>query len=193
MGPLSMEHPAQQKGTATAGVAPAALPTFAEVYAAEAAFVWRSLRRLGVRERDVPDACQEAFLVAHRKFDTFTGGSMRGWLFAIAARIAADHRKKAHVRHEVLDHDIPEAGAPETVTSQLDRKRARSLLDEILDKLDEEKRAVFILFELEQLPMTEVARILDCPLQTAYSRLHAAREAVEKDIARKNAREEAAS
>ncbi len=171
----------------------APLPSFAEAYTSEVAFVWRSLRRLGVRERDVADACQETFLVAHRKFDTFVGGSLRGWLFAIATRVAADHRKKAHVRREVLDHDMPDMGEAETVTTALDQKRARTLLTEILESLDEEKRAVFILFELEQLPMTEVARMLECPLQTAYSRLHTAREAVEKAIARKKAQKEVAS
>ena len=183
-----MEEPTSQKEREAPSASPT-LPTFAEVYATEVAFVWRSLRRLGVRERDVPDACQETFLVAHKKFDSFTGGSLRGWLFAIAARVASDHRKKAHVRREVLDHDMPEAGSDETMSSQIDRKRARTLLDEIMDKLDDEKRAVFILFELEQLPMAEVARMLDCPLQTAYSRLHAARESVQKDIARAKAKE----
>jgi RNA polymerase sigma-70 factor (ECF subfamily) len=171
-------------------------PPFAEAYATEVAFVWRSLRRLGVRERDVEDACQETFLVAHKKYDTFTGGSLRAWLFAIAKRIASDHRKKAHVRREVLDPDTPgaftEKGEPETMTEALDQKRARALLDEMLDALDDDKRAVFILFELEQWPMAEVARVLECPVQTAYSRLHVAREAVERAIERVKSRGAAA-
>ncbi|HEX7664299.1 MAG TPA: sigma-70 family RNA polymerase sigma factor [Polyangiaceae bacterium] len=162
-------------------------PAFADAYAQEVAFVWRSLRRLGVRERDVEDASQEAWVIAHAKWASFDGRSLRGWLFAIAVRVAADHRKKAHVRREVLDAAAPEPGAPEGVTAALDEKRARAMLDEIIDGLDDEKRAVFVLFEMEQLAMTEVATMLGCPLQTAYSRLHAARAFVEKAIGRMNA------
>ena len=158
--------------------------TFAEVYAAEVAFVWRSLRRLGVHERDVEDTCQEAFLVAHRHFEGFTGGSIRAWLFAIARRVAADYRKRAHVRREVLEPELLERGAPEEQTRALDERRARTLLDEILDTLDEDKRSVFVLFELEGCPMAEVAQVLECPVQTAYARLYAAREAIERAIAR---------
>jgi RNA polymerase sigma-70 factor (ECF subfamily) len=168
-------------------------PSFGEAYASEVAFVWRSLRRLGVPERDVEDACQETFLVAHKKYETFVGGSLRAWLFAIAKRVASDHRKKAHVRREVVGAEVPEVVLPETMSQALDAKRARSLLDEILDALDEDKRAVFVLFELEQWPMPEVARVLECALQTAYSRLHAARAIVEARVARAKARESSAT
>jgi len=163
-------------------------PSFAETYAAEAPFVWRSLRRLGVHERDVEDACQEAFLVAHRKYGTFVGGSIRAWLFAIVRRVAADHRKRAHVRREVLDPTLLEGGAAETTTEAIDVQRARTMLDEILATLDEDKREVFIFFELEGCSMAEVAQVLECPLPTAYSRLYAARETIERAIARVQSR-----
>jgi len=166
--------------------------TFAEAYAQEVAFVWRSLRRMGVPARNVEDACQETFVVAHRKyaeFEVVSEGSLRGWLFAIAMRVAADYRKRAHVRREVFAEEPIEVPNSERATAAVAETQARALLDGILDGLDEEKRAVFVLFELQQLPMNEVAAIVGCPVATAYSRLQAARERVAEAIARIQAAE----
>ncbi len=68
-------------------------------------------------------------------------------------------------------------------------REARATLDRILDGLDDDKRAVFVLFEIEELPMTEVAMAVGCPLQTAYSRLHAARREVEAAMHRLRAKQ----
>jgi RNA polymerase sigma-70 factor, ECF subfamily len=167
-------------------------PVFADVYAKHAAFVWRSMRRLGVRPGDVEDTCQEVFLIVHAKLGEFRGGSLRAWLFAIAARVASDYRKRAFVRREVSgDDDVPEVPVPEAQTAAVERAQALVLLDGILADLDDDKRAVFMLFELEQMPMQEVAAAVGCPLQTAYTRLHAARDQVHAAIERakkKNAR-----
>jgi RNA polymerase sigma-70 factor (ECF subfamily) len=165
-------------------VAPEPPIVFADVYTAQAAFVWRSMRRLGVRPGDVEDTCQEVFLVVHAKLGEFHGGSLRAWLFAIASRVASDYRKRAFVRREVNDEDIPEVSVPETQSTTLERTEALALLDTILAGLDEDKRAVFVLFELEQMPMQDVAAAVGCPLQTAYTRLHAAREQVNAAIER---------
>ncbi|HSO40274.1 MAG TPA: sigma-70 family RNA polymerase sigma factor [Labilithrix sp.] len=159
-------------------------PVFADVYAKHAAFVWRSMRRLGVRPGDVEDTCQEVFLVVHAKLGDFHGGSIRAWLFAIAARVASDYRKRAFVRREVTDDDVPEVPVPEAQTAAVERAQALALLDAILADLDDDKRAVFMLFELEQMPMQEVAAAVGCPLQTAYTRLHAARDQVSAAIDR---------
>jgi RNA polymerase sigma-70 factor (ECF subfamily) len=159
-------------------------PTFADVYAAHAPFVWRSMRRLGVRPGDVEDTCQEVFLVVHAKLGEFHGGSLRAWIFAIAARVASDYRKRAFVRREVIDEDVPEVSVPETQSASIERAQGLALLDAILAGLDDDKRAVFMLFELEQMPMHEVATAVGCPLQTAYTRVHAARDQVNAAIAR---------
>ncbi len=172
---------------------PAKAPPFAEVYALHAAFMWRSLRRLGVREGDVEDACQEAFLVIHRKLGEFRGDALRAWLFAIALRVASDYRKRAHIRRELVTDDAPEQTVPETQTFQLDRARARMILDHILSSLDDDKRAVFVAHELEEMPMAEIAAALECPLPTAYSRLRAAREDVVSGIERWKRRIDATS
>jgi len=171
----------------TATHAPSAMEgslSFRELYMDHVAFVWRSLRRLGVRERDVEDAAQETFIVAHRKLASFDGASPRGWLFNICLRVAADHRKRAHVRREEPTDATPDASVPADQTDDLARRRDRELLQSILDELDEPRRAVVVLYELEELPMPEVASILDCPLQTAYSRLHAARKQMQDALRR---------
>jgi len=157
---------------------------FAKVYEEHAPFVWRSLRRLGVRPADVEDTCQEAFLVVHAKLGDFHGGSLRAWLFAIAARIAADYRKRAFVRREVAGEDLPEVAVPEVQTATTERAEGLALLETILASLDDDKRAVFVLFELEQMKMQEVAAAVGCPLQTAYTRLAVAREQVNAAIER---------
>lgn len=163
---------------------PQAPPIFADVYVEHAPFVWRSMRRLGVRPGDVEDTCQEVFLVVHAKLSEFRGGSMRAWLFAIAARVASDYRKRAFVRREATGDDVPEVSVPEVQTAAIERTQALALLDSVLAGLDEDKRAVFMLFELEQMPMQEVAAAVGCPLQTAYTRLHAARDQVTAAIER---------
>ena len=163
--------------------------SFADVYADNAAFMWRSIRRLGVRDSDVEDVCQEAFLVAYRKLGDFHGGSMKAWLFAIGVRVAADHRRRAHVRREVTSDEVAEPSAAETQSAAIDSERAARLLESIIATLDVDKRAVFICYELEEMAMAEVAVALDCPLQTAYSRLHAARDHVTAAIERWHRRE----
>ena len=150
-------------------------------------FVWRALRRLGVAPSDVDDACQEVFVVVHRKLPEYRGDSqLRTWLYGIAVRVAAASRRRAHVRHEIpSDEPIsPEAASSSTPEGTAVEREAIALLDRALNELDDEKRAVFVLYEIEGLEMAEVAEAVDCPIQTAYSRLHAARTAVEKSMRR---------
>lgn len=154
--------------------------TFRDVYRENATFVWRVLRRLGVPASDAEDVTQEVFVVVHKKLEAFAGrSSLRTWLYGIAYRSASEYRRRAHVRSEVPT-ESPDAGSEEaSQVESLERKRAREQLDEILLQLDDDKRAVFVFYEIEELGMNEVADIVGCPLQTAYSRLRAAREHVE--------------
>jgi RNA polymerase sigma-70 factor (ECF subfamily) len=166
------------------GSAPAG-PSVAEVFREHAPFVWRALRRLGVREADVEDVAQEVFVVVCRKLGEFEGRStLRTWLYGICVRTASDYRGRARMRHEVVTEEPPEQTAPAAQHDALAMRQARALLDRILDGLDEDKRAVFVLYEIEQITMSEVAEAVGCPLQTAYSRLHAARREVEAAVKR---------
>jgi RNA polymerase sigma-70 factor (ECF subfamily) len=147
--------------------------------------LWRSLRRLGVPEADVEDAAQEAFVVIHRKLPEFEGrSSLKTWIFGICMRVASDWRKRAHIRREAPMEEAPErTTSGETPTRQIAMKQARTVLDQALAGLDEDKRAVFVLFELEQASMHEVAEAVGVPLQTAYARLYAARRFIETWLA----------
>ncbi len=144
-----------------------------------AGFLWRALRHLGVRERDLEDVCQDVFLVAHRRYTDFRGdSSLRTWLYGIAIRLASEHRRRAHVRREVPTSEPPGTETPASGPDNVERSELRNLFNSILDELDDDKRAVFVLYEIEDLDMKEVSKVVGCPLQTAYSRLHAARQFV---------------
>lgn len=152
---------------------------FAQLFREHAPYVWRVLRRLGVSEADVEDLCQEVFVVVLRKLDTFEGRSTtRTWIYGICIRSASDYRRRAYKRREVVTDKVPERVVSPDQAREVQRLQARALLDAALDELDEGKRAVFVLYEIEELPMAEVAEAVGCPLQTAYSRLHAARRKV---------------
>jgi RNA polymerase sigma-70 factor (ECF subfamily) len=147
-------------------------PTLDDLFERYAAFVWRTVRHLGVRPADVPDVVQEVFLVVHRQLPGFEGRStVRTWLYGICLRVASQHRRRAWVRREVPGAPA-ETGSDEPATTS----DARLTLESMLDEIDDDKRAIVVLYEIEQLPMKEVAEIVGCPVQTAYSRLHAARD-----------------
>ncbi len=153
---------------------------FAGVYSEHVAFVFRALVRLGVARADAPDAAQQVFLVVHRRLDSFDGSSaVKTWLFGICMRVASDHRSRAHVRREVPTATLPETESPPSQLERVEQSQARAWLARLLNGLDENKRAVFVLYELEEWTMPEVAAALEVPLQTAYSRYHAARRDLE--------------
>lgn len=153
----------------------------AELYEAHFERVWRWLHAGGVRAADLEDAAQEVFIVAHRRFGDFDGhAKVTTWLFAICVRVAAGFRRKAHVRRETCSHDVEFESSPEERAPGPDERamhrEAEAAARRILDGLDDDKRAVFVMYELEEMTLKEIASQLDCPLQTVYSRLTAARE-----------------
>lgn len=158
-------------------------PDLESLIDAHATHVWRVLRRFGVPESDVADVAQEVFLVVHRRLADFEGRSrMRTWLYGICRRCAAAHRRRAHRRHEVPVASLPERSDAPPQDRALDGRRALAWLDEVLGGLPDQQREVYVLYELEELTMAEVAAAMGCPLQTAYSRLYAARRAVRQAI-----------
>jgi RNA polymerase sigma-70 factor (ECF subfamily) len=157
----------------------------AGVFSEHGAYAWRVLRRLGVQESDAEDVCQEVFLIVHRKLPEFEGrSSIRTWVYGICVRAASDYRKRASHRRETVTDKPPELASASDPHGEATGRQARAMLDRIVDELDDDKRAVFVLYEIEELAMNEVAAAVGCPLQTAYSRLHAARSIVEKAAAR---------
>jgi RNA polymerase sigma-70 factor (ECF subfamily) len=140
-------------------------------------FVWRSLRRFGVRESDVDDSTQRVFLIANDKLASITLGGERPFLLGIAARIASNTRR-GYQRRDLAEQRLSNAPRPlnpdpEELTQRLE---ARELLDRVLDLMPEDLRAVFVLFELEELSVDETARLLNLPRGTAATRLRRSRE-----------------
>ena len=163
---------------------------FEQIYAEHFRFVWRCLRRLGVGESDTADALQDVFLVVHRKLPEWEGRSkMTTWLFGICMRVAADRRKVAHTHREIASGDVGDRRDERPSASELlDRSRKMVFLEAALDELSLEQRAVFTLFELEEMAGEEIAECLDVPLGTVWSRLRLARESFSAAMKRNSAR-----
>jgi RNA polymerase sigma-70 factor (ECF subfamily) len=140
-------------------------------------YVWNSLRRLGVHTSDREDIAQDVFVHVYRRIQEYeVSRPSRPWLFAFVVRCAADWRRLAWRRVEPMD-DYPEPaatapGAEETVA----RNQDRELVERALESIALDRRPVFILHELEECSMKDVAELLGIPLFTAYSRLRVARE-----------------
>jgi RNA polymerase sigma-70 factor (ECF subfamily) len=153
---------------------------FDATYDAYFDFVWRSVRQLGVHEASVDDAVQDVFMVVYRRRAEFEArSSMRTWLFGIAIRVVHDYRRRFRRKggQEPLSVDLRDA-APGPF-ERLEASEAIRAFERLLEGLDETKRNVFILSEVEQLSGPEVAELLRIPLNTVYSRLRAARQAFE--------------
>lgn len=140
-------------------------------------FVWRSLRRFGVPAADVDDATQQVFLIANDKLSRINPGSERSFLVGVATRVASHVRRSYHrreaaeLRLSVNPHEA--TPNPEELTQRLE---ARALLDRVLDAMPEDLRAVFVLFELEELSIDQTASLLLLPRGTVATRLRRARE-----------------
>ena len=170
-----------------------AVPTFVEIYTAHFKFVWRTIRRLGVADSEIDDATQDVFLVVHRRLADFRADApVRHWLFRIASRIARDHRRSQH-RKDPKQHGFEPVPEPDAVASaqgegpaeSAERAAAAELIREVLSELDDAKREVFILAELEQMTAPEIGQLLEIPINTVYSRLRTARREFEDALVRR--------
>jgi RNA polymerase sigma-70 factor, ECF subfamily len=151
-------------------------PSMRQIFDEHARYIWRTLRHLGIPEADTPDLCQEVFVIVHRRLPSFEGrSSLRTWLYGICLRVASEHRRRPHVRKETPLSEPPNSVQEQQATTPDSNLEQRNAVEHLLSVLDEDKRQVIVLYEIEGFSMKEVAEILECPLQTAYSRLHAAR------------------
>jgi RNA polymerase sigma-70 factor (ECF subfamily) len=160
-------------------------PSFEAIYDGYVDFVWRSLWRLGVPQENLEDAVQDVFLVVLRRLGDFEGRSaVRTWLFGIAIRIAKDHRRSQRRKgpHDPLDDRLADASADPRANTE--RAEALQVLSQLLDALDDDKRAVFVMSEIEQMSVPEMAEALGANPNTIYSRLRVAREEFDRAVAR---------
>jgi len=191
-GDLPMNEPARVSGTqfrcddpsssrivaAQSPSAPAPHERLAELVRNHSRSVWRALRRLGVAVDLLDDATQEVFIIVSRKLAFIEEGAERSFLYGTALRVAANLRRSNQTRvHHRLSEAEVSLWPSEPDTEQLvHRKHLRELLDQILDRMSDDLREVFVLFELERLTRSELSELLHLPAGTVASRLRRARE-----------------
>jgi RNA polymerase sigma-70 factor (ECF subfamily) len=164
----------------------------AAIVGEHAGFVWATLQRFGVREPDLEDLSQEVFLAVHARLATYDPQArITTWLYGICLRVASNYRRRAYVRRELPVAEPPDQDESSPGQSPEDAamtRQARERLDAMLNELDLDKRAVFVMFEIDGLSCDEIAAIAGVPVGTVYSRLHAARKAFARAFARWQAR-----
>jgi RNA polymerase sigma-70 factor (ECF subfamily) len=157
------------------------------LYERHAPTVYRFLSALGVPPVEREDACQDVFLAVYRSLGRFRGEArLSTWIYRIAARGAgrAMQRRRLHALLSTLllrEPAAPPAPDPSERTARL------QLLDELIGRLSPKKRLVLVLFEIEEVPVEEIAQIAGCPENTVWSRLHHARAEL-TEMAKRRAR-----
>jgi RNA polymerase sigma-70 factor (ECF subfamily) len=173
----------------------ASQPQFRDVYLEHFDFVWKELRRLGVREPDAQDVTQKVFIVVYRKLPAFENrSSLRTWLFRVCLNAASDYRRSAPIRLEVATElaQIEDLSGPQEDGREHADSRCRlATAEAILNKLSEAQRLVFVLFELEEMSGGEIAELLGISVGTVRSRLRLARELFTREVKRLSTHEEA--
>ena len=166
------------------GAAQGVAPELEAIYREHHTFVWRSLRRLGVADADVDDLVQEVFVVVHRRLEEFEGRSaITTWLFGIAYRVMQEHHRKGAARAR-REQQLEEGRPPTAPDRRLSRVEAVGVLDELLDRLGEEQRTVFVMAEVAKLTAPEIAELTGAKLNTVYSRMRLARQGFDEALTR---------
>jgi RNA polymerase sigma-70 factor (ECF subfamily) len=159
--------------------------------------VSRWVRALGAREADRDDLVQDIFMVVHRRLADFDGQNVAGWLYRIAGRKVRDHRRLLWVKHLFGSKSTPllenTLTTRRSALDELETKQKRELLERLLDKLNADQRAAFVLFEIEGNSGEEIARLQDVPINTVWARIHKARKKLQEQAERFDKRQGVAS
>lgn len=172
---------------------PIIVPPFATIYRDYFDFVWSSVRHLGIGPDAIDDVVQESFIVIHSKLHTLQQPeSLRSWIYGVVRRTVSGHRRTRKSRDasglHLVDSDLAYGTTPTTPLDVAEQNADLETLSSLLAEIDELKREVFILAEIEEMTVPEIAEALEIPVNTAYSRLRAARLAFEAGLARRAAR-----
>ncbi len=147
--------------------------------------LWAFMRRLGVFEMDLDDAMQEVIVIAATKLSQIPAASERSFLFSTAFRVGSEWRRRRGARREVSEDELLDREDPAPEPDVLaDQSRARAMLDTVLADMATELRAVFTLYEIDEMTMSEIAELLGLPPGTVASRLRRAREEFEQKVER---------
>jgi RNA polymerase sigma-70 factor, ECF subfamily len=174
------------------------LPDFDALYDEYADFVWRNARRLGIAPGALDDVVQDVFLVAHRRLGGLThGDSLRAWMFSIVIHVVRGYRRslrRKDPKHRSASSTSDPDGLPDTSTNDplvsAEQTDAVRLLHRVLGELDEAKREVFVLAELEEMTEREISAVIGENVNTVHSRLRAARCDFDQAVLRHRSRDE---
>jgi len=168
--PLAVAAPAEASVTAPLDAT--------AIFRQEFRYVWGSLRRLGVQERDLEDTTHEVFVRVHDQLPLFDDSQpLRPWLFGIALGIAMNYRRLARHRLDLMAEPPEVIDYGQRADDQLEQSEQATLVHAALQKIPLEQCAVLVLHELDGFAIPEVATTLGLSLNTAYSRLRLGREA----------------
>lgn len=173
------------------------LPSFEELYHEYFSFVWRTARRMGIAESALDDVCQDVFVAIHRRLPEFEGrSSLKTWVFGFVLNVVQVHHRtlrRKSVAHratgEVVDPDTVMDRQSQAPDEKLSQTQAADIAHELLSRLPEDKRAVFILSELEGMSAGEIADAVNANVNTVYARLRAARQQFSHAVERYRARD----
>ncbi len=159
-----------------APVAASPATSFRAIFEAELTYVWNALRKLGIHPADLEDVAHEVFVVVHRHLaDYDPTRPLRPWIFGICVRVASDYRRLARHRREVAPGAVEATDPAPAADEHMAQRQAQAMVNEALDTLDLDRRAVLVLHDIEEETMPVIAEALAIPLNTAYSRLRLAR------------------
>jgi RNA polymerase sigma-70 factor, ECF subfamily len=148
-------------------------------------YLYGRLRRLGVREADLEDVVHDVFIKVHANLGEYDRSrAIRPWLFGFAFRAAADYRRLARHRVEMLGSSVEPVDSALPADRRIERGEERSLVETALESVDLERRAVLLLHDVDEVTVPAIARELGIPVATAYSRLRVAREELTAAVTR---------
>jgi RNA polymerase sigma-70 factor (ECF subfamily) len=172
-----------------------ALPSgaeFATIYHREFSYVWHTLRRLGVPQRELADVAQNVFIIVYSRFDLYDASRpLRPWLFGVSFRVAADYLRLARHAREMVRDDIEVAYGGPPADELMANREDEAMLREALDALDLDRRAVLVAHDFDGTTGPEIADALGIPLKTMYYRLRTGREQFIAVVRRIQARQRA--
>lgn len=155
---------------------------FEALYTEHFAFAWRMLQHFGVADGQVEDAVQDVFVVVHRRLDDWDRRSARSWLYGIARRVAADHRR-SRSRHERKLEALPPSRGRD-LELEVGQRELIAMLEQALAELEPARREVYVLADIEGMTAREIAEGLGVNPNTVSTRLRAARLHVNTALAR---------
>jgi RNA polymerase sigma-70 factor (ECF subfamily) len=164
---------------------PARARLFDSIYREGFSYVVQSLRRLGVGEKDLADLAHDTFVLVYARLGDFDPARpLKPWLFAFAFRLASDYRKRARAWREVPSDAVDAPSDAPAADVTVEEAQSRELVLRALGSVEIERRAVFVMHEIDEVPVPEIARALSIPVNTAYSRLRLARDEFQSAVKR---------